>query len=154
MLRKILSFEINSEWKDKYDIEDNEVDDTVSFNMRNTFIFNKEKSYPLTGEERITIPHPLIQFTAISIKRDKKPMLPLISKALKDVFNASSPFISAAFMDVFFRGIPVNCGVDTYAATAFCLNFHSGVVKGSSRINETFFTFALLAGVGIFELKE
>lgn len=76
-------------------------------------------------------------------------MLPLISKALKDIFNPSSPFVSAAFMDVFFRGIPVNCGVDTYEATAFCLSFQSGEVKGSSKTNDTFFAFSLMAGVGV-----
>lgn len=118
--------------------------------MRNTLIFNEEKSHPLTGEEVITIPHPLIQFTAISIKREKEPMLPLVSKALNDIFNPTSPFVSAAFMDVFFRGIPVNCGVDTFEAGAFCSNFKTGLVKGSSVINETFFGFGILSAVGSF----
>ncbi|KAL5276348.1 Snmp1 family protein [Megaselia abdita] len=134
------------EWKDKYDIEDNEENDTVSFNMRNTFTFNQEKSYPLTGEEVITMPHPLIQMTAISIKRGNEPMLPFISKALMDVFNQTSPFITASFMDIFFRGIPVNCGVKSNEAKAFCSSFNSGTIKGSSRINDTFFAFGLLAG--------
>lgn len=116
--------------------------------MRNTLIFNKEKTYPLTGEEVITIPHPLIQFTAISIKREKEPMLPLVSKALSDIFNPTSPFVSAPFMDVFFRGIPINCGVDTFEATAFCSNFKTGVVPGSTVINDTFFGFGILTAVG------
>lgn len=115
--------------------------------MRNTFIFNEEKSFPLTGEEIITLPHPLIQFTAITIKRGNEPMLPFISKALKDIFNPTSPFATAPFLDLFFRGIPVNCGVNTNEANAFCSNFHSGAIKGSSRINDTFFAFSMMAAV-------
>ena len=141
---------IFSEWKEKLNFYDNETDDTVSFNMKNKFIFNKKKSFPLTGEEIITMPHPIIQFTAISIQKDKAPMLPLVLKALIDIFNATSPYITAPFMDIFFRGIPINCGLESYEANAFCVNFHSGDVKGSTAHNDTFFKFGLLSGVGYF----
>ena len=41
-------------------MEDNEEEDTVSFNMKDTWVFKKEKSGGLTGEEMITIPNILL----------------------------------------------------------------------------------------------
>lgn len=49
-----------SEYKHKAELMDHEEDDSVSFNNRNTWFFNKLKSGALTGDEIITIPHLLI----------------------------------------------------------------------------------------------
>ncbi|KAJ9594586.1 hypothetical protein L9F63_027430, partial [Diploptera punctata] len=51
---------VYEEYKEKAELYDHEEDDTVSFNNRDTFYFNKIKSAPLTGDEIITIPHILI----------------------------------------------------------------------------------------------
>lgn len=55
------------EWKEKVDTIDNEANDTFTFKMKDTFIFNKEKSYPLTGDELVTIPHPLMVVSIFSM---------------------------------------------------------------------------------------
>lgn len=39
---------------------DNDADDTVTFNMKKTFIFRPDLSKGLTGNESITVIHPLI----------------------------------------------------------------------------------------------
>lgn len=49
-----------SEWKEKTDLVDNEEEDTVSFDMKNTFIFRPDLTKGLTGNEVVTIPHLLI----------------------------------------------------------------------------------------------
>lgn len=46
------------EWKEKYDIVDDEVDDTMTFHYKNTYIFRPDLSGNLTGDEIIVVPHP------------------------------------------------------------------------------------------------
>jgi hypothetical protein len=46
--------------KEKVNIVDHEDDDTVSFNLKDTWYFNKEESGNLTGDEIITIPNVLL----------------------------------------------------------------------------------------------
>lgn len=52
-----------SEWKTKEIIADNDKDDTVTYDMTNTFIFRPDltaKASGLTGNEIVTIPHLIV----------------------------------------------------------------------------------------------
>lgn len=55
-----ICFRIYREWKLKYDQEEDVEEDTITFTLQNTFIFNKTLSNGLTGNEEITVAHPLI----------------------------------------------------------------------------------------------
>lgn len=46
------------EWKEKYDLVDNDEDDTLTYHYKNTFIFRPDLSANVTGDEIIVIPHP------------------------------------------------------------------------------------------------
>lgn len=46
-----------SEWKEKVNIVDTEENDTVSFNMKNTWYFNPDGSGGLTMDEKVVVPH-------------------------------------------------------------------------------------------------
>lgn len=59
-LYKIIQFVCIREWKEKFDLEDNDEEDSFSFNYKNTFIFRQELSNGLTGNEIITVPHTFI----------------------------------------------------------------------------------------------
>lgn len=47
------------EWKEKYNLVDNEENDTLTYRFKNTYIFRPDLSAPgLTGDELVVIPHP------------------------------------------------------------------------------------------------
>lgn len=56
---------IHREWKEKWDMVDDDVADTVEYDMKNTFIFRPDQTLPLTGREVITIPHPLVMVNGL-----------------------------------------------------------------------------------------
>lgn len=39
----------------KINVEDDDIDDTMTFDTQAVWKFNKEKSFPLTGDERLTL---------------------------------------------------------------------------------------------------
>lgn len=48
------------EWKVKVDLVDDDDMDTLEFTERKTFFFSPELSAPLTGDEELTMIHPLV----------------------------------------------------------------------------------------------
>lgn len=46
------------EWKEKYDLVDNDEEDTLTYHYKNTFIFRPDLSENVTGDELIVMPHP------------------------------------------------------------------------------------------------
>uniref|UniRef100_A0A1A9WRT6 Sensory neuron membrane protein 1 n=1 Tax=Glossina brevipalpis TaxID=37001 RepID=A0A1A9WRT6_9MUSC len=132
------------EWKSKYDLIDDPVEDTVDYHMRNTYIFNKEKSAPLTGEEMLTVMHPLIVGAAIMVQRERAAMMDLVVKGLKHIFTKVEPVFTLPFMDMFFRGFTIDCSSEEFESKAVCSAFYTGEVKQAVQVNATHFSFSLL----------
>lgn len=57
------------EWKVKEDQEEDVEEDTITFTLKNTFIFNETLSNGLTGNEEITVAHPLLLVNLIFFLR-------------------------------------------------------------------------------------
>jgi scavenger receptor class B protein 1 len=104
-----------SEYKTKFNVVDDEVEDTVAYDMKNTFIFRPDLSNKLSGDEIISVPHPLIM-SLIAVQREKQPFLSLVEKGIDILFHPETPFLTASVMDILFNGIDLDCEHEEFAA--------------------------------------
>ncbi|XP_055606692.1 sensory neuron membrane protein 1-like [Uranotaenia lowii] len=130
------------EWKERFDREDNLEDDTLTFTLRNTFIFRPDKSGSLTGDEMITIPHPIILGSLVMVQREREAMLPLIIKGLSVIFEPfESGFFTVRVMDLLFDGIMIDCSSSDFSVKAVCSGLESeGIIAVH---NDTHYSFSL-----------
>lgn len=57
----------------------------------------------------------------LAVSRDKPAMLPVVGKAMKEIFNKpQSIFVTASVRDILFNGLIVNCSVTSFGAKAVC----------------------------------
>lgn len=90
----------------------------------------------------------VIASMALAVNVDKQPMLPIIVKAIDQLFHEPKDmFWTGRVMDVLFDGIPIDCSSDDFAASAACSVFKSGDVKAVRQIDDDHFKFSLFAGV-------
>lgn len=115
--------------------------------MRNRFVFRPDLSNGLTGDEIVTLPHLIIFGSVMAVKRDRAPMLPLVVKAMKNIFDdPKTVFTNVKAMDILFDGMSFNCDGNDFSAKAVCAAIKSegqGVVVH----NETYFSVSILGGV-------
>lgn len=140
------------EWKAKVEVTDNVDEDKSTYLTKDTFIFRPDKSNGLTGEEILILPNFMLTGMAVVVKNDRAPMLPLISKAIIEIFKPTSFLSELRAMDVLFRGIPIDCSSENFAAQAVCT-----ALEGSSNniktINESHFQFSFMGGVNINKIN-
>ncbi|XP_055548677.1 sensory neuron membrane protein 1 isoform X1 [Wyeomyia smithii] len=128
------------EWKEKYDTEDNVEEDTLTFTLKNTFIFRPDLS-AYTGEEMITVPNLLLLGALLTVQRDREAMMPLVSKGASIVFAPINGFQTLRAMDFLFDGFPVDCGSQDFASKALCSGLESEGLMAP--LNETHFKFSM-----------
>lgn len=154
---------------------DNDEDDTITFNMKNTFIFRPDLSRKgLTGNEIITTVNSLLMVNiqqvnqstnticvhrfilkgmALAVNVDKKPMLPLVADAINGIFHEpKDPFWTGRVMDYLFDGIEIDCTSDNFAVKGTCSVFATGEVKAIQPLREDFYKFSVFGGVSIFDV--
>ncbi|XP_030557984.1 sensory neuron membrane protein 1-like [Drosophila novamexicana] len=145
---------VYDEWKDKYELMDIEAENAISFNMRNTF--QTRADLGLSGEELITMPHPLLQvsqkqklFLTRSTRAETQAAVAL---GLDIIFKPQSAFITAKFKDLFYDGIDVNCDQKHAAAQAICQQFQAGAVPGALPVNATHYKFSLMGAASQLDM--
>lgn len=158
-------YSIQSEWKERHDIKDDNSKDTVSYDLVNRFIFRPDLSNGLTGDEVVTLPHLVMlggknmtnclkdlffssNFLSgvMTIKRDREPMLPFIVKAMKSLFHPTSLFVNLRVMDFLFDGFAFNCDAQDFSAKTVCAAIKSEA-EGVKIVNETHLSISVLGHV-------
>ncbi|CAH1159902.1 unnamed protein product [Phaedon cochleariae] len=130
------------EWKEKMNVEDVEINDTISYNPKDTFL---KKRWPgcKTGQEEITVPHPMILGVVNTVMRQKPGALSLVNKAMKSIYaNPTSIFLTTTADNILFDGISINCNVSDFAGKAMCSQLKaSNTIK---QISDEELSFSLL----------
>lgn len=109
------------EFKQKVNLVDREEDDSVEYNLKNTWYFNPSRSNGLTGEEEIVMPH-IVILSIVKITLVEQPgAIGIINKAVDSIFKKpSTVFLKAKAKDLLFNGFLIDCTVKDFAGTAVC----------------------------------
>ncbi|XP_063704232.1 sensory neuron membrane protein 1-like [Culicoides brevitarsis] len=129
------------EWKKRIDQSEDNAEDSLTYTLIDRF--ELIDSNGLTGQETIVMPHMIIMSTLVLIKKDREPMLPLVSKALETIFkDPNMIFMTATAMDIMFNGLLIKCDSEDFGAKAFCVALETEA-KGLEMLGDRKFAFSL-----------
>lgn len=78
---------------------------------------------------------------------DKKPFLPKIDIAIKNLFNnPADGFYTGKAMDILFDGVSIDCSASEETTMAVCVQLED--MPAIRRIDKTHLAFSILGGVG------
>lgn len=90
---------------------------------------------------------------ALTVNFDKKPMLPMISNAINQIFHEPvDPFWSGRVMDLLFDGIDVDCSSTNFETMAICTVLGSGEVQAIRVIDDKLYKFSMIGGVSYYHI--
>ncbi|BES93072.1 Sensory neuron membrane protein 1 [Nesidiocoris tenuis] len=118
------------EWKKKVDLLDNPDEDEITYSNLNIWYFQPEKSYPLTGDEVVTIPHlPLMSMLLVAETDFPPAMLTLVNAAIPKIYGKmDTVFLQIKVKDFLFDGFPIDCTAKDLIGRTVCV-----AVKANSR---------------------
>nr|WJJ63367.1 sensory neuron membrane protein 1b [Pachyrhinus yasumatsui] len=109
------------EFKEKIDVVDNDMEDSLTYTPYDIFKFNQNKSGTLTEDDYVTVVHPLIVGMVNQVMQDSPVFISIISQAIPILFNyPTSIFLTTKVKDILFDGVEVNCKGKDFSSNAVC----------------------------------
>lgn len=69
-----------SEYKLRENLVDNDLDDTLSYTLKQQFIYRADLSNGLSGNEEVFLPNLIMFGTLMTVKREREAFLPTVIK--------------------------------------------------------------------------
>lgn len=66
-------------------------------------------------------------------------------KAMTQIFEPKTPFLTARVMDILFDGVGIDCSSEQFEAASFCSAMKNE--KAINTVNDTYLTFSVLGAV-------
>lgn len=128
---------------------DDKEEDTMEYDYRNTYQYKPEKNGPgLTGNEIVTVAHPLLLAMILSVNVDRPELLTFIQTAVNGLLhNPQDIFFTGRIWDLLYDGVVLDCSSEDFEVNAVCSEFDSGDYAEIRRINETAFSFSMFGNV-------
>nr|QEX08000.1 sensory neuron membrane protein 1b [Sitophilus zeamais] len=116
------------EYVEKIDVVDNSAEDSLTYTPYSTFYFNAKKSKGLSGDDTVTIIHPIMVGMVNLVLRDSPVYLSIVNKSLIELFdNPQTIFLTAKVKDILFDGIEINCDTKDFSTNAVCSQIKGNV---------------------------
>uniref|UniRef100_A0A336LTW5 Sensory neuron membrane protein 1 n=1 Tax=Culicoides sonorensis TaxID=179676 RepID=A0A336LTW5_CULSO len=113
-----------TQYKQNINIEDNEKEDSYTFDMTNVYKFRPDLSFPYNGDEKLTILNLVLVSGIVKIQNEKPHLLDVVMKGMDFVFNnPTSIFLSTTADEFIHQGIFINCSQTEFSAKALCAEF-------------------------------
>ena len=133
---------------------DDKEEDTIEYDYRNTYQYKPERNGPgLTGNEIVTVAHPLLLAMILSVNVDRPELLTFIQTAVNGLLhNPQDIFFTGRLWDLLYDGVVLDCSSEDFEVNAVCSEFDSGDYAEIRRINETAFSFSMFGNVSLFNI--
>lgn len=122
--------------------------------MVNKYYFRPDLSGAgLTGDEIVTVAHPLLLGMFMAMNVDRKELLPFMFAAINDMFHHPKDiFYTGPAKNLLFTGIEIDCSSSGFEASAVCGELSGDDYQSVQPLNETTLQFNILGNVSFVEI--
>ncbi|XP_031629088.1 sensory neuron membrane protein 1-like, partial [Contarinia nasturtii] len=131
----------------KQNISDNVEEDTMTFTTMKKYVFRPDLSNGLTGEEIVTIIHPVIASIGLTVHFEYRQFLHVAVQAIHEIFHEPTDvFWTGRAMNLLFDGIEIDCGVTNPLSKLACGEMRRSAHPSIQKITKERLKFSFMGG--------